>query len=117
VFLQNKINEGIDVFQITWQQTHPFTLRALYMLRVLHLKIADNVPLRVFYVAPGLENQYALRGRSDFLVGDLQQPLKYSSAKTIPASRLQSMYQNTSIFILKPKEQWQQTLLAFRQAG
>ena len=117
VFSQKTINATIDVVQITWQQTHPFTLRALYMLRVLYLKIADNVPLRVFFVAPNLENQYALRARSDFLVGDLQQPLLYSSAETVPASRLQLMYQNTSVFILKPEGQWHQTLLDFRKTG
>eukprot|EP00978_Attheya_sp_CCMP212_P011565 scaffold28590_cov57-Attheya_sp.AAC.2 len=87
------------------------------MLRVRYLEIADNIPIRVFYVAPYLENQYAMRARSDFLLGDVQQPLRYSSVETIPAYRLQLMYQNTSIFILKPEGGWRQPLLDFCGTG
>jgi hypothetical protein len=113
VLTQSEINAIIDVVQVTWQQVHPFTLRALYMLRARYLNIADSAPIRVFYVAPNLEDEYAMRVRSDFLIGDLHQPLRYSSTEIIPAGRLQLMYQNTSIFVLKPEQGWHETLLAF----
>mmetsp|Transcript_722 Transcript_722/g.1430 ORF Transcript_722/g.1430 Transcript_722/m.1430 type:complete len:573 (-) Transcript_722:187-1905(-) len=103
----------IDSFQVSWRDSHPFTVRALYMLRHIHLGIADTVQLRVFFVVPNKEDTYAARPKQRFLNGNIQKDLDYSNNVKIPSSRLQLMWQNTKIFVLKPNISWIDTLLPY----
>lgn len=111
---KNIVAGMIDSFQVTWQLYHPFTVRALYSLRVNYLKIDDRVKLRVFFVAANKEQRYVARLRKSFLTGSVDVELKYSSNIKVPPSRLQLMWRNTEIYVLKPETSWQATLGLFR---
>jgi hypothetical protein len=104
----------IDSFQVSWQASHPFTVRALYMLRDIYLGIADTVQLRVFFVVPNKEDTYAARLKQQFLKGNIQKDLDYTKNIKISSSRLQLMWRNTSIFVLKPSNSWIETLRPYR---
>ncbi|CAB9507671.1 crinkler (CRN) family protein [Seminavis robusta] len=55
VFSQPSLDETHNVIQFTWQESHPFTVRALYELRVRRLQIADTVAVNVYVVSPERE--------------------------------------------------------------
>lgn len=114
VFSCGKDIAVIDSFQVTWQSSHPFTLRALYTLREIYLKIRDTVKIRVFFVTPKEEDAYAAKSKGSFLSGSVDKELKYTSNTKIRPERLQLMWQNTDIYIFKPSAPWIETLRPYR---
>mmetsp|Transcript_54050 Transcript_54050/g.131210 ORF Transcript_54050/g.131210 Transcript_54050/m.131210 type:complete len:321 (+) Transcript_54050:1287-2249(+) len=111
VFSQPTKNDAHDVIQFTWQQSHPFTVRALYDLRVRRLQVADTVAVNVYVVSPEKEEDYQKMNEDTFLIGRLDVPFKWSrnSAAKAPAE-LQTMWYSTNLYVLKPELTWK-TLL------
>ena len=97
-------------FQCTWQTSHPFTVRALYDLRENHLAAADDQIVEIYIVSPmeSAINANLSRQISDFLEGSLNMNLEYSRGTTVLASRLQTMWSNTLIFVIRPASSWQE---------
>ena len=104
----------IQLFQVTWAASHPFTVRALYTLRENYLKIQDTVRIQVFFVAPGKEDSYVAYSKQSFLKGSVYKDLQYTEHNTISSARLQQMWQNTEICVLKPALPWIDTLRPYR---
>lgn len=104
----------LDMFQVTWHATHPFTVRALYQLRELSLRIQDTVRIQVLFVTPEQEDTYATYPKHSFLKGNVGVDLNYSSTTRVASARLQLMWQNTEIVVLKPKLPWIDLLRRYR---
>ena len=60
-------NDPALVFQCTWQPSHPFTVRALYELRVKHLRVPASKAMYIIMVAPDQEEKYATKPEADYL--------------------------------------------------
>jgi hypothetical protein len=101
-------------FRVTWQLSHPFTLRALYMLREIYLKIQDSVRIQVLFVTPGQEDTYAASSKQRFLKGNVDVDLEYTKNIRIKSTRLQEMWRNTEMGVLKPESSWISTLRPYR---
>ena len=107
VFSQPSQDETHNVIQFTWQESHPFTVRALYELRVRRLQIADTVAVNVYVVSPEREEQYATMQEDAFLTGSLNVPFRWSkNGATKPPAELVTMWNNTHIYVLKPELAW-----------
>jgi hypothetical protein len=66
----NNADGDVLTYQSTWQETHPFTLGALYKLRKVHLRIDDNRKLVINFVVHGKEDLYAKRDKLSYVVGN-----------------------------------------------
>ena len=100
----------VTAFQCTWQDTHPFSVRALYDLRCRRLKVPDEQKVHIIYIVPNKEQLYADRGEDAFLVGSIQDPLKFSKRKSVEANVLQTMWENTEVYVLAPVKPWQEMI-------
>ena len=85
------ISDPIVVVQFTWQLPHPFTVRALYDLRVNH----HNHIVNVYVISPGQEVQYTQKAESDFLIGLIDKPFQWSTTTPLVApADLHVMWKN-----------------------
>ena len=107
------VNGPVVSFQCTWQPSHPFTVRALYDLRCNHMKVGDDQIVEIYLVTPGKENAYVLKQKNDFLDGLLDVDLKFTKKLTVPASRLSTMWENTRILVVKPRDSWERSIQAW----
>jgi hypothetical protein len=111
VFTPDTIAGPISVVQFTWQSSHPFTIRALYDLRVNRLRVGHEVCVKVHIVPPGLEDYYAGMKKTDFLMGDLSEPFKWSrNTAALEPDILLTMWNSTEVHVIRPVEDWK-TLL------
>jgi hypothetical protein len=99
-------NNNVCVFQCTWQSSHPFTVRALYGLRVKHLKIAHEKMVFIIMVVPDQETAYSEMPEKNFLVGSINETLRYTESEIVQAEALQQMWSNTQVHILRPTQDW-----------
>ena len=97
-------------FQCTWQARHPFTVRALYDLRRQHLKISDDKKLEIYLVTPGKESTYVSKQKDDFLDGSVDVDLRFSKTVTVPTAQLRAMWDNTTIFVVRPSQSWKNSI-------
>ena len=103
VFTPNSLSGPIDVVQFTWQTCHPFTVRALYDLRVNRLKIGHEVHVKVYIISPGKEDRYAGMQKTDFLKGSLTVPFKWSvHTEPVQPSDLLAMWNSTEVRVIRP---------------
>jgi hypothetical protein len=111
-FLCSLLDSKLPVlsFQCTWQDRHPFTVRALYDLRCQHLKIGDDKKLEIYLVTPGKESTYVLKQKDDFLDGSVDVDLRFSKTVTVPAAQLRAMWDNTTIFVVSPSQSWKNSI-------
>ena len=104
-------NGPIVCFQCTWQSRHPFTVRALYDLRINHMKIGDDQIVNIYIVCPSKDNMlatlYASLTKDDFLQGSLDTDLQFTKAVKVPSLRLKAMWNSTNIWVLSPHTTWQ----------
>ena len=84
------------------------------MLREICLKIQDNMRVKVFFVVPNKEEHYGSLLKPQYLAGSVDNDCRYSSTITISSTRLQLMWQNTDIYVLKPADPWIDVLRPFR---
>ena len=104
-------DETHDVIQFTWQEYHPFTVRALYDLRVRRLGIADTVAVNVYLISPEKEEKYGTMQKDAFLTGSLTIPFRWSkNGAAKPPAELVTMWNNTHLYVLKPKLAWRDLL-------
>lgn len=94
------------VFQCTWQPSHPFTVRALYELRVKHLRVPASKAVYIIMVAPGQEEKYASKPEADYLSNSVDEVLQYTKSETVGVSVLQEMWSHTEVHVLRPKQSW-----------
>lgn len=94
------------VFQCTWQPSHPFTVRALYELRVKHLRIPTSKAVYIIMVAPGQEEKYAAKPETDYLSNSVDEALQYTKSETVDVAVLQEMWAHTEVHVLRPKQPW-----------
>ena len=99
-------NDPALVFQCTWQPSHPFTVRALYELRVKHLRVPASKAVYIIMVAPDQEEKYATKPEADYLSNSVDEALQYTRSETVGVSVLQEMWSHTEVHILRPKQSW-----------
>ena len=98
------ISDPIVVVQFTWQLPHPFTVRALYDLRVNH----HNHIVNVYVISPGQEVQYTQKAESDFLIGLIDKPFQWSTTTPLVApADLHVMWKNKQVHVIRPKTPWE----------
>ncbi len=90
-------------FQCTWGESHKVQLEGLYNLRRNHMDISDEQLLEIYMVCPKQEDVYASRDKQDFLAGALENDLKISNKTFVPSSQLKTIWNNTKIFVIRPK--------------
>ena len=102
------ISDPIVVVQFTWQLPHPFTVRALYDLRVNHLKVGHTHPVKVYVIiSPSQEVQYSQKAESDFLIGLIDKPFQWSMTSPVVApADLHVMWNNTQVHVIHSKTPW-----------
>eukprot|EP00529_Nitzschia_sp_RCC80_P011272 CAMPEP_0113466986 /NCGR_PEP_ID=MMETSP0014_2-20120614/14572_1 /TAXON_ID=2857 /ORGANISM="Nitzschia sp." /LENGTH=619 /DNA_ID=CAMNT_0000359261 /DNA_START=106 /DNA_END=1962 /DNA_ORIENTATION=- /assembly_acc=CAM_ASM_000159 len=100
----------VHAFQCTWQDTHPFTVRALYDLRCRRLKVPNEQKVHIIFIVPNKEQLYAARGKDSFLVGSIQDPLKFNMRQSVAANDLHTMWENTEVYVLSPVNPWQEMI-------
>jgi hypothetical protein len=98
---QSKKAEAMTGYQITWQPAHPFTVGALRKLRVEKLKMDPKRLLKIFFVVPREEETYARRPKMAYFDNIAGKQLSADDTE---------MCDNTSIYVLKPKEDWQKAI-------
>lgn len=78
VFSQAHPIAMVQLFQVTWQVSHAFTVRALYTLRAIYVKIPDTVRIQ-FFSSRQVKKMDFLRAKSktNFLNGRVGIPFKY----------------------------------------
>ena len=107
VFTPKVLTGPIDVVQFTWQDSHPFTIRALYDRRVNRLKVDHEVCVKVYIISPGKENDYARMKKIDFLKGSLSEPFKWSrTSGTVQPDVLLTMWNSTQLHVIRPVKDW-----------
>ena len=99
-------NDPALVFQCTWQPSHPFTVRALYELRVKHLRVPASKAVYIIMVAPDQEEKYATKPEADYLSNSVDEALQYTRSETVGVSVLQEMWSHTEVHVLRPKQSW-----------
>jgi hypothetical protein len=97
----------ISTYQTTWKETRPFSLEALYKLRVVLLRIGHDRKLVINFVVPHKEETYAKRGKLSYLVGNPKADLKVSKNCTIARTDVVLMWENTEIRVVKPQLSWE----------
>ena len=102
--------DSVYTFQCTWQERHPFTVRALYELRNEKLKVEHTKRVVIFFVVPQLEDLYAKRKEDAFLQGSLDVPLLYNKRVEVPPTDLRQMWSNTKVYVLRPSSSWQEMI-------
>jgi hypothetical protein len=80
------------------------------MLREIYLKIQDSVRIQVLFVTPGQEDTYAASSKQRFLKGNVDVDLEYTKNIRIRSTRLQEIWRNTEMCVLKPESSWVSTL-------
>ena len=100
-------DNSVSVFQCAWRPTHPFTIRALYDLRVNYLHIDTTKKLIVIMVVPGQEQTYSEKSEDSFLEGSIGETFLYKKNESVPAATLQAMWTSTEVYILRPTIEWQ----------
>jgi len=106
-------NDPALVFQCTWQPSHPFTVRALYELRVKHLRIPASKAVYVIMVAPGQEEKYASKPEADYLSDSIEETLQYTKSETVGVPVLQEMWSHTEVHVLRPKQSWKDIIASW----
>ena len=106
VVFSNWGNDPALMFQCTWQPSHPFTVRALYELRVKHLRVPASKAVYIIMVAPDQEEKYATKPEADYLSNSVDEALQYTRSETVGVSVLQEMWSHTEVHILHPKQSW-----------
>ena len=99
-------NDPALVFQCTWQPSHPFTVRALYELRVKHLRVPASKAVYIIMVAPDQEEKYATKPEADYLSNSVDEALQYTRSEIVGVSVLQEMWSHTEVHVLHPKQSW-----------
>ena len=66
--------------------------------------------LHIYIVAPKNENVYTSRNKTDLLVGDLNHDLKLDATTTVKLTEIQSMWDNTKFFVIRPKSSWEEQI-------
>ena len=99
-------NDPALVFHCTWQPSHPFTVRALYELRVKHLRVPASKAMYIIMVALDQEEKYATKPEADYLSNSVDEALQYMRSETVGVSVLQEMWSHTEVHILHPKQSW-----------
>ena len=99
-------NDPALVFQCTWQPSHPFTVQALYELRVKHLRVPASKAVYIIMVAPDQEEKYATKPEANYLSNSVDEALQYTRSETVGVSVLQEMWSHTEVHILLPKQSW-----------
>ena len=99
-------NDPALVFQCTWQPSHPFTVRALYELRVKHLRVPASKAVYIIMVAPDQEEKYATKPEADYLSNSVDEALQYTRSEIVGVSVLQEMWSHTEVHVLRPKQSW-----------
>jgi hypothetical protein len=118
VFSRNNATDPIDVIQFTWQLKHPFTIRALYDLRVKRLEASHEFSVRGYMISPLIEDTYASMIEIDFLKGSLVKPFEYSKTRGVtPPADLENMWNNTEVHVIRPKTAWRTLLVDFINSG
>jgi hypothetical protein len=102
---QPEAAEAVTAYQITWRDNHPITMGALRKLRGEMLEIGSTRPLKIFFVVPGKEEAYAKRQKMTYL------PMLQRTALSVAENK--EMWDNTSIYVLKPKEDWKNAIETF----
>jgi hypothetical protein len=103
-------DDDISTYQATWQETHAFSLEALYKLRVVQLRIGHDRKLVINFVVPQKEETYAKRGKLSYLVGNPNADLKVLKTCTIARVDVASMWENTEIRVVKPQLSWEEVV-------
>lgn len=76
------------------------------MLRENYLRIRDTVPIEVYFVKPQKEDVYASYLKHSFLIGNFDVDFQYTKQIRVPSARLQLLWQNTEVFVLRPTQPW-----------
>merc|ERR1719343_1739927 len=107
IFTPKNLAGPIDVVQFTWQPSHPFTIRAMYDLRVNRLKVGHNVCVKLYIISPGKEDGYAGMSKIDFLKGSLSETFKWSpTTAALQPDVLQAMWNCTQVHVIRPLQDW-----------
>ena len=77
------------------------------------MKIPDNQRLNIYIVAPKNEDVYASRNKMDLLVGNLNRDVKLDATTTLQPTELQSIWENTKFFVIRPKSSWEEQITAY----
>ena len=99
-------NDPALMLQCTWQPSHPFTVRALYELRVKHLRVPASKAVYIIMVAPDHEEKYATKPEADYLSNSVDEVLQYTRSETVGVSVLHEMWSHTEVHVLHPKQSW-----------
>lgn len=111
IFSRPTATNPVDVVQFTWQVSRPFTIRALYDLRVNRLQVSHEVCIKVCIMSPGIEADYARLQENDFLKGSLDKPFEWSKTTAVVEPQdLLTMWNSTQVHVIRPKTSWR-TLL------
>ena len=89
-----------------WGNSHPFTMRALYELRVKHLRVPASKAMYIIMVAPDQEEKYSTKPEADYLSNSVDEALQYTRSETVGVSVLQEMWSHTEVHVLHPKQSW-----------
>ena len=111
IFTPTALTGPIDVVQFTWQPSHPFTIRALYDLRVNRLQVGHGVCVKVYIISPDQESDYASMNKIKFLKGSLGEPFKWSpNTAVVQPDVLLTMWNSTQVHVIRPVEDWKSLL-------
>jgi len=111
VFTPSSLRDPIDVVQFTWQPSHPFTIRALYDLRVNRLDVEHDRCVKVYIVSPGKEEAYIKKKKIKFLKGSLDSVFKWSkNTGSVQPDVIKTMWENTQVHVIRPVEDWKTVL-------
>jgi hypothetical protein len=107
----------VDAVQTTWQEAHPFSLRALYDLRVKRMQIKETCQLNLYFAVPNRSEEYLTRIRSNFLTkgSTVANPLQLTTKETVPAAYLRTMWANTTMHVLRPKDGWKDAVASLAE--
>ena len=64
-------------------------------------------------ISPKQEEIYASMKKQSFLEGTIPDRLKVSNRATVKSDQLQTMWNNTKIFVLRPEKSWEVQIKAF----
>eukprot|EP00978_Attheya_sp_CCMP212_P039940 scaffold212763_cov51-Attheya_sp.AAC.1 len=107
----------VDAVQTTWQEAHPFSLRALYDLRVKRMQIEETCQLNLYFAVPNWSEEYLTRIRSKFLAkgSTVANPLQWTTKETVSAAYLRTMWANTTLHVLRPKDGWKHAVASLAE--
>ena len=74
------------------------------------MKISDDKKLEIYLVTPGKESTYVSKQKDDFLDGSVDVDLRFSKTVTVPTAQLRAMWDNTTIFVVRPSQSWKNSI-------